>query len=147
MLLSLFLQKSGVKITSQIKALIDKFGDREISQEFQKEFLKRVESLHGNNLFGVYDDNKCDDSTNLWSSVPAYYPYKYATLDFARKFPKFERLFVEIWILMNSKVQLSYDRYDMLDYYYYQHRTTSVQITINEDSVKIKIPDILVLTI
>lgn len=142
MLLSLFLQKSGVKITSQIKALIDKFGDREISQEFQEDFLKRVECLHQTNLFGDYDFDTRDDSTNLWSSVPPYEPYKYATLKFARKFPEFERLFVEIWILMNSKkVQPSYDRNDIVKYYYYQHRSSSVEITINDDSVKIVIPN------
>lgn len=148
MLLSLFLQKSGVKITPPIQALIDKSGDPRISQEFQKDFLKRIESLRGTNLFGVYDFDTPDDSTNLWSSVPPYEPYKYATLEFARKFPEFERLFVEIWILMNSeKVQPSYDRNNIFEYYYYQHHTKSVQITIDDDSVKIEIPNILVLTI
>jgi hypothetical protein len=141
MLLSSFFTKSRFPITAKIQALIEKVKDREISQEFQEDFLKRIEYLHQTNLFGVYDFDTPDDSTNLWSSVPPYEPYKYATLEFAQKFPEFERLFVEIWILMNSeKVQPSYDRNNIFEYYYYQHRTTSVQITI-DDSVKIEIPN------
>ena len=144
MLFSLFLKKNRVRITLEIQALIDKFGDREISGEFQKEFLKRVESLHETNLFGVYDFDECDDSTNIWDLAKSSYdPYKYATLKFARKFPEFERLFVEIWILMNSKkVQPSYDRNDIVEYYYYQHFGGKVMITINSNFVKIELQNI-----
>ena len=145
MLLSTLLQKNGVKITPQIQALINKFGDRDISEE---DFLKRIESLRGTNLFGVYDFDKCNHSTNFWSSVPSHNKYEYETLEFALKFPEFERLFVEIWILMNSKkVQPSYDRNNRIEYYYYQHHLKSVEITVNENSVKIEIPGIFVITI
>jgi hypothetical protein len=139
MLLLTLLQKNGVVITPEIRSLIDKFGDPQISDHEKKDFVERIKFLCGyrTNLFGVYDT---DDFT--------YYPYKYATLEFARKFPEFERLFVEIWILMNAEtVQPYYDRDNRVEYYYYQHRTTSVEITINQDSVKIEIPDILVITI
>ncbi len=148
MYLSTLFQLHGVRITLKIQALIKKFGDRDISEEFQEDFLKRIESLRGTDLFGVYDFDKCNHSTNFWSSVPSYNKYEYETLEFAQKFPEFERLFVEIWILMNSeKVRPSYDRNDIVEYYYYQHRTRSVEITINQDSVKIVIPDRFVITI
>jgi hypothetical protein len=51
-------------------------------------------------------------------------------------------LFVKIWILMNAeKVRPSYDRNDIVEYYFYEHRTRSVEITINDDSVKVVIPN------
>jgi hypothetical protein len=133
MLLSTLLQQYRVKITPPIQALIDKFENPEISHHEKKYFVERIKSLCGysTNLFGVHDTG---DFT--------YYPYKYATLEFAIRFPKFEMLFVEIWILMNPvKVRPSYDRNDMVEYYYYQHRSSSVEITINDDSVKIVIPN------
>ena len=133
MLLLTLLQKNGVVITPEIRSLIDKFGDPQISDHEKKDFVERIKFLCGyrTNLFGVYDT---DDFT--------YYPYKYATLKFALKFPEFESLFVEIWILMNAeKVKPSYDQYDRIEYYYYHHRTISVEITINENSVKIVIRD------
>lgn len=133
MFLSTLLQQHGVKITPQIQDLINKFGDPQISDHEKEDFVERIKSLCGyrTNLFGVHDR---DDFT--------YDPYKYATLKFAIRFPKFEMLFVEIWILMNpEKVRPSYDRNDMVEYYYYQHRQSSVEITINDDSVKIVIPN------
>jgi hypothetical protein len=74
--LSILLQEHKVKIIPQIKALIDKFGDPQISDHEKKDFVERIMSLYGTNLFGVYDT---DDFT--------YYPYKYATLEFAIRFP------------------------------------------------------------
>lgn len=143
MLFSSFLIKAGVKITQQIQALIDKFGDPPISGKDNEDFVKRIESLFGTNLFGVYHFDT-DNSTNIWDSAPSYNPYEYATLDFTKKFPKFERMFVEIWILMNAgKISLHYDQEDRFDYYYYQDRAKSVEITINDDSVKIVIPNLV----
>lgn len=149
MLLSTLLQKNRVVITPEIRSLIEKFRNPQISDPDKEEFLKRVKSLQETNLFGVYDFDKCNDSTNIWDLARSSYdPYKYATLEFARKFPEFERLFVEIWILMNAeKVQPSYDRDNRVEYYCYQHRTISVEITINENSVKIVIPNMLEITI
>ena len=121
MLLLTLLQQYGVKITPSIQTLVDKFGNPEISHHEKEDFVKRIESLCGysTNLFGVHDTN---DFT--------YYPYKYATLEFAIRFPKFEMLFVEIWILMNAeKVRPSYDRNERVEYYYYQHRTTRYSIS------------------
>jgi hypothetical protein len=145
MLLSKLLQKNGVKITPPIQALIDIFGNPQISCDDNKDFVERIESLCGTNLFGVYDFNIGDDSTNIWDlGRRSYNKYEYATLNFAKKFPKFERLFVEIWILMNpGKLSLYYDQEDRFNHYYYQHRTKSVEITINDDSVKIVIPNLV----
>jgi len=143
MFLSTFLQKNGVKITRQIQALIDKVGNPQISCKDNEDFVERIESLCGTNLFGVYHSDTAN-STNLWESALQYDPYEYATLNFAKKFPKFERIFVEIWILMNAgKISLHYDREDRIDYYYYQHRTQNVEITINDDSVEIVIPNLV----
>jgi len=143
MRLSTLLQKNRVKITPQIQALINKVGNPEISCEDNEDFVKRIESLFGTNLFGVYHSNTAN-STNLWESALLYNPYEYGTLNFAKKFPKFERMFVEIWILMNArKISPHYDREDRIDYYYYQHRTKNVEITINDDSVEIVIPDLV----
>ena len=142
-LLKTLLQQYGVKITPPIQALIDKFGDRWISKQFQADFLKRVKSLLVNNLFGVYDFNTCDNSTNLWECGNSYNKYEYATLKFAAKFSKFERLFVEIWILMNpEKVLLSYNRNNIVEYYYYRHFGGKVMITINSNFVKIELENI-----
>ena len=144
MLFSSFLIKAGVKITPQIQDLINKFGDRWIPKQFQEDFLKRVESLLVNNLFGVYDFDACDNSTNLWECCSnSYNRYEYATLKLAEKFPKFERLFVEIWILMNpEKVLLSYNRNNIVEYYYYRHFGGKVMITINSNFVKIELENI-----
>jgi len=82
MLLSKFLQKSRVKITQQIQALIDKFEDRWIPKQFQKYFWKRVWFLRKKDLFGDGFD--------------------YLSEKFMKKFPKFEVLFVKIWVLIHD---------------------------------------------
>lgn len=144
MFLLTLLQQNGVEITPQIQALISKFGNRCIPKQFQKDFVKRVESLLVNNLFGVYDFDACDNSTNLWECCSnSYNRYEYATLKFAEKFPKFDRLFVEIWILMNpGKLSLYYDQEDRFNHYYYRHFNGKVMITINSNFVKIELQNI-----
>ena len=82
MFFSSFLQKSGVPITSQIQALIDKFGDRQIPNQFRKYFWRRVRLLKKTGLFG--------DGFNYLSD------------EFMKKFPKFEVLFVKIWVLIHD---------------------------------------------
>jgi hypothetical protein len=82
MLLSSFLQQSGVPINSQIQALIDKFGYRWISNQFRRYFWKRVRFLRKKDLFGDR--------------------FNYLSDDFMKKFPKFEVLFVKIWVLIHD---------------------------------------------
>lgn len=117
MLLSSLLQKNGVKITPKIKALIYKFGDRwMIPKRFQKYFWKRVWLLRKKKLFGNGFD--------------------YLSEEFMEKFPKFEVLFVKIWVLIHDIPTLSID-----NSMYYDHCGHTVYITITDDSVQIVIPN------
>jgi hypothetical protein len=123
MLLSSFLQKNGVKITPQIQALIEKFGDRWISKQFQKYFWKRVELLRKKDLFGDGFD--------------------YLSAEFMEKFPKFEVLFVKIWVLIHN-ISFNIDTHAnpvLNEYTYMMKCGHHVYITCHDDSVQIVIPN------
>ena len=123
MLLSSFLNKSGVKITSQIQALIDKFGDRWIPKQFQKYFWKRVRLLKKTDLFGNGFD--------------------YLSDEFMEKFPKFEVLFVKIWVLIHDiSFNIDIRAKPVLNEYTYKMKCGHhVYITCHDDSVQIVIPN------
>lgn len=116
MLLSSLIKNGGVKITSQIQALIDKFGDRWIPKQFQKYFWKRVRLLKKTDLFGNGFD--------------------YLSDEFMEKFPKFEVLFVKIWVLIHDIPTLS-----IVNSQYYDYHGHIVYITITDGSVQIVIPN------
>ena len=123
MLLSSFLQKSGVKITSQIQALINKFGDIWISKRFQKYFWKRVRLLKKTDLFG-----------------DGFY---YLSDEFMKKFRKFEMLFVKIWVLIHD-ISFNIDARGnpvLNEYTYIMKCGHHVYITCHDDSVQIVIPN------
>jgi hypothetical protein len=123
MFFSSFLQKSGVPINSQIQALIDKFGDRWIPKQFQKYFWKRVRFLRKKDLFGDGFD--------------------YLSDEFMKKFPKFEMLFVKIWVLIHD-ISFNIDTYAkpiMNEYTYKMECGHHVYITCQDDSVQIVIPN------
>ena len=115
MFVSSFLKKCGVKITSQIQALIDKFGDRLIPQKFRRYFWRRVQFLQKKNLFGDGFD--------------------YLSDEFMKKFPKFEVLFVKIWVLIHDIPTLPI----INSPYYHDYHGHTVYITITDDSVQIVI--------
>lgn len=115
MFVSSFLKKCGVKITPKIQALIDKFGDRCISNQFQKDFLERVRFLLKNDLFGDGFD--------------------YLSEEFMEKFPEFEVLFVKIWVLIHD-----IPIFPIINSpYFYDYHGHTVYITITDDSVQIVI--------
>jgi hypothetical protein len=123
LLLSSLLQKNGVIITPQIQALIDKFGDRWISKQFQKIFLERVRLLRKKKLFGRGFD--------------------YLSDEFMEKFPKFEVLFVKIWVLIHN-ISFNIDTRGnpvLNEYTYKMECGHHVYITCLEDSVQIVIPN------
>jgi hypothetical protein len=124
MLLSSFLNKIGVPITPKIQALIDKFGDRWIPKQFQEDFWKRVRLLKKTDLFGN--------------------GFYYLSDEFMEKFPKFEVLFVKIWILIHDISFNIYTRGNpVLNEYTYEMLTGGhhVYITCHDDSVQIVIPN------
>lgn len=116
MLLSSLLQKSGVKITPQIKALIDKFGDRCISNQFRRYFWRRVRLLKKKCLFGDEFD--------------------YLSDEFMKKFPEFEVLFVKIWVLIHD-----IPIHPIHNSKYYEYHGHTVYIIITNGSVQIVIPN------
>lgn len=120
MLLSSFLQKSGVEITPQIQALIDKFGDRWIPKQFQKYFLKRIRLLKKTDLFGDWFD--------------------YLSKEFMKKSPQFEVLFVKIWLLIHDIPTLPSVK-NKTESHYYDYYGHSVIISLKNDSVQIVIPN------
>jgi hypothetical protein len=120
MFFSSFLQKSGVKITPQIQALIDNFGDRWIPQQFQKYFWKRVRLLKETDLFGDGFD--------------------YLSEEFVIKFPKFEVLFVKMWLLIHDIPTLPRVK-NKAKSYCYDYIGHSVIISLKNDSVQIVIPN------
>lgn len=123
MFLSTLLQRHGVKITPQIQALIDKFGDRWIPKQFQEDFLKRVRLLKKTDLFGNGFD--------------------YLSDEFMEKFPKFEVLFVKIWVLIhNISFNIDTRANPVLNEYTYKMECGHhVYITCHDDSVQIVIPN------
>ena len=120
MFFSSFLQKSGVKITSQIQALIDKFGDRLIPKKSRKYFWKRVRLLKETDLFGAGFD--------------------YLSDEFVIKFPKFEVLFVKMWLLIHDIPTLPSVK-NKAKSYCYDYLGHSVIISLKNDSVQIVIPN------
>lgn len=125
MLLSSFLNKIGVPITAKIQALIDKFGDRWISKQFQKYFWKRVRLLKKTDLFGDGFD--------------------YLSDEFMEKFPKFEVLFVKIWVLIHDisfNIDNKHGNPVLNEYTYMMECGHHVYITCHDDdSVQIVIPN------
>ena len=115
MFVSSFLKKCGVKITPKIQALIDKFGDRCISNQFRRYFWRRVRLLKKTGLFGDGFD--------------------YLSDEFMKKFPKFEVLFVKIWVLIHDIPTLPI----INSPYYHDYHGHTVYITITDDSVQIVI--------
>lgn len=124
MLLSSFLNKIGVPINPKIQALIDKFGDRWISKQFQKYFWERVRLLKKTDLFGDGFD--------------------YLSAEFMEKFPEFEVLFVKIWVLIhNISFNIDARGNPVLNEYTYEMLTggNHVYITCHDDSIQIVIPN------
>jgi hypothetical protein len=124
MLLLSFLTKSRFPITAKIQALIDKFGDIWISKQFQKYFWKRVRLLKKTDLFGDGFD--------------------YLSDEFMKKFPKFEVLFVKIWVLIhNISFNIDNKRGNPVlnEYTYIMKCGHHVYITCHDDSVQIVIPN------
>jgi hypothetical protein len=120
---SSFFTKSGFPITAKIQALIDKFGDQLIPKEFQKYFWKRVRLLKKTDLFGDGFD--------------------YLSYEFMEKFPKFEVLFVKIWVLIHD-ISFNIDTRGnpvLNEYTYKMECGHHVYITCLEDSVQIVIPN------
>jgi hypothetical protein len=98
MFLSTFLQKNGVKITPKIKALIDKFGDRWISKQFQDDFVKRIDNLFNSFVVGI------KPPISLQKGISLLAIFSYTSKDFAEKYPKFEVLFLNIWCLIRASL-------------------------------------------
>ena len=124
MYLSTLLQRHGVRIPPQIQALIDKFGDRWISKQFQEDFMKRIRLLKKTDLFGDGFD--------------------YLSDEFMKKFPKFEVLFVKIWVLIhNISFNIDNKRGNPVlnEYTYRMECGHHVYITCHDDSVQIVIPN------
>ena len=100
MCLSILLQNGGVEITPEIKALIDEFGDRWISKQFQEDFLKRIENLLDSFVVGI----KPPISLQKGPYISLDRIFSYTSKDFAEKYPKFEVLFLNIWCLIRASL-------------------------------------------
>lgn len=120
---SSFFTKSRFPITAKIQALIDKFGDRLIPKKSRKYFWKRVRLLKKTDLFGDGFD--------------------YLSDEFMEKFPKFEVLFVKIWVLIHDiSFNIDIRANPILNEYTYKMECGHhVYITCLEDSVQIVIPN------
>ena len=151
MFLSTLLQKNGVKITPEIKALIKKFGDRKfrdrwIPKQFQNDFVKRIQLLDEPILFG-YKPHELDLLFSNMFSLDKIYSYRGS--EFMEKFPKFEILFVKIWCLIHTRNPEYHRRDDLVEYsyssnlYFYLRNTVNeiVKVFIKDDSVEIVIED------
>ena len=100
MCLSILLQNGGVEITPEIKALIDEFGDRWIPEQFQEDFLKRIENLLDSFVVGI----KPPISLQKGPYISLDRIFSYTSKDFAEKYPKFEVLFLNIWCLIRASL-------------------------------------------
>ena len=127
------LQECGVEITSQIKALIDKFGNRYISKQFRTKFIERIDGLLNPFVFGV------KPPISLRTSLDKI--FSYTSEDFAKDFPKFEVLFLNIWCLIRASLYdwrnpIYNDLNTMIDddgniiCYYYCRQTSDDTVTI-----------------
>jgi hypothetical protein len=148
--LSQLLQTGGVEITPKIKALIKKFGNRWISKQFLDDFIQRIDDLHNKFVFGVSPPislRKGHHQSILLGEI-----FSYTSEDFAKKFPKFEVLFLNIWCLIHASyydfrnhrcgdLQTLIDDEGTIICYYYDRRTSGdiVQIHFKGDSAIIKI--------
>ena len=124
MWLSSFLTKSRFPTTAKIQALINKFGDIWISKRFQKYFWKRVRLLKKTDLFGDGFD--------------------YLSAEFMEKFPKFEVLFVKIWVLIHDisfNIDNKHGNPVLNEYTYRMKCGHHVYITCHDDSIQIVIPN------
>ena len=148
--LSQLLQTGGVEITPKIKARIDKFGNRWIPKQFQKEFIQRIDDLHNTFVFGVKPPISL--RKGHYQSIILNNVFSYTSEDFAKKFPKFEVLFPNIWCLIHASyydfrnhrcgdLQPMFDDEGTIICYYYDRRTSGdiVRIQFKDDSAKIEI--------
>jgi hypothetical protein len=148
--LSQLLQKNGVEITPQIQALIDNFGDRWISKQFQGKFIQRIDDLLNPFVFGVEPPillRKGHYQSTILDKI-----FSYTSEDFAKVFPKFEVLFLNIWCLIHASyydyrnprdgdLKTMFNDDGNIICYYYDRRTSDdiVRIQFKGDSAKIEI--------
>ena len=150
MLLSQLLQTGGVEITPKIKALIDKFGDRLIPEQFQKKFIKRINHLLDPFVVGVKPQISLRKGHH--QSIILDQIFSYTSNDFAKDFPMFEVLFLNIWCLIHASyydyrnprdndLVTSVDDDGKIVCYYYLRKTSDdmVSIQFKGDSAKIEI--------
>ena len=149
MLFSKLLQNGGVEITPEIKALIDKFGDRLIPKQFQEDFLKRIENLLDSFVVGI----KPQISLQKGPYISLLEIFSYTSKDFAEKYPKFEVLFLNIWCLIRASLYdcrkswtynelntMMNDNGIIIGYYYYrQAADDTVTIKFKGDSATVEI--------
>ena len=139
MLLLQLLQECGVEITSQIKALIDKFGNRYISKQFLNDFIQRIDDLLNPFVVGVKPPISLRKGHHQSTSLDKI--FSYTSEDFAKVFPKFEVLFLNIWCLIRASLydwrnSRYNDLYTMIDDdgniigYYYCRQTSDDTVTI-----------------
>ena len=150
MLLSQLLQTGGVEITPKIKALIDKFGDRLIPEQFQKKFIKRINHLLDPFVVGVKPQISLRKGHH--QSIILDQIFSYTSNDFAKDFPMFEVLFLNIWCLIHASyydyrnprdgdLKTMFNDDGNIICYYYDRRTSDdiVRIQFKGDSAKIEI--------
>lgn len=151
MLLSSFLNKSGVKITSQIQALIDKFGDRWIPKQFIDSFIERINHLLNRYVVGFTPKDSLRKGN--YESTTLDRIFSYTSDDFAKKFPKFEVMFLKIWCLIHTsyskerlpttddlRVALDLDSGKVICYQYERRPSDdTVRIFLFPDSARIEI--------
>ena len=137
--LSQLLQNRGVEITPKINVLIKKFGDRWISEQFRGKFIQRIDDLLNPFVFGVKPPISLRKGHHQSTSLDKI--FSYTSKDFAKDFPKFEVLFLNIWCLIRASL---YDwrnpRYNDLNTmidddgniicYYYCRQTSDDTVTI-----------------
>ena len=100
MLLSSLLKNNGITITPKIRGLIDNFGDRLIPEQFKEDFMERTDHLLDQHIVGFTPIDSL--RKGHYESTTLDRIFSYTSEDFAKKFPKFEVLFLKIWCLIHT---------------------------------------------
>lgn len=151
MLLSSLIKNGGVEITPKIRALIEEFGDRLIPEQFIDSFMERIDHLLNRYVVGFTPKDSLRKGN--YESTTLDRIFSYTSEDFAKKFPKFEVLFLKIWCLIHTsyskerlpttddlRVALDLDSGKVICYQYERRPSDdTVRIFLFPDSARIEI--------
>lgn len=92
MFFSSLIEKGGVEITPKIRGLIEEFGDRLIPEQFKDDFIERINRLLDRHIVGFTPIDSLKNGH--YESTTLDRIFSHTSEDFAKKFPKFEVLFL-----------------------------------------------------